>query len=76
MNDQIDKARNEAVQEVASVILKAAGLAMIRHGADPRGSAIVTTDFVMAVLSMGKHIDPAIPTIICTMLSEELHVDK
>ena len=58
----------EAVQEISSAILKAAGSAMQRHGNDPNGGAIVAAGFAMALRAIGKNIDPKIPAIVKEML--------
>jgi len=58
----------EAVQEISSAILKAAGAAMQRHGYDPNGAAIVAAGFAMALRAIGKNIDPKIPAIVKEML--------
>jgi hypothetical protein len=66
----MDDARAEAVQEVSSEILKAAGAAMGRHGDDPNGGAIVAAGFAMALKAIGKHIDCKIPAVVREMLKE------
>jgi hypothetical protein len=65
---EMDAARAEATQEVASEILKAAGLVMERHGNDPNGHAIVAAGFAMALKSIGDRIDPRIPAVVRQML--------
>jgi hypothetical protein len=66
-NDIID-AGAEAVQEMSSVILLAAGATMKRHGDDPNGGAIVAAGFAMALHAIGKNIDPKIPATVKEML--------
>lgn len=68
MTDMLDNARAEATQEVCSALLKAAGEAMKRHGADPNGCAIVAAGFAMALRAIGKHIDPLVPLTVREML--------
>lgn len=64
----LDAARAEATQEVASSLLKAAGAAMTRHGPDPNGGAIVAAGFAMALDRIGKEIDPKVPAVVREML--------
>ena len=64
----LEEAGAEAVQEIASVLLKAAGAAMQRHGNDPNGGAILAAGFAMALNNIGKHIDPRVPQTVKDML--------
>jgi hypothetical protein len=49
----------QAVQDVASALLRAAGEVMTVHGNDPNSLAIVSAGFAMAVIEIEKNIDPA-----------------
>jgi len=48
----------QAVQDVASAILSAAGKAMTLHGDDPNGHAILGAALAMAICKIDKEIDP------------------
>jgi hypothetical protein len=49
----------QAVQDIASALLKAAGEVMKVHGNDPNSLAIVSAGFAMAIKEIDKNIDPA-----------------
>jgi len=66
----MDLVRGEAVQEVSSAILMAAGDVMMRHRNDPDGPAIVAAGFASALRSIGKHIDPNISIVVLKMLEK------
>ena len=70
MSHDMEQAGTEAVQEIASSILKAAGAAMARHGDDPNGGAIIAAGFALAIEQIGKHIDPRIMDTIRKLLRE------
>jgi hypothetical protein len=61
---ELEYARTDAIQEVASEILKAAGSVMLRHGDDPEGSIILAAGFAMALNAIGTKIDSMVPYIV------------
>lgn len=67
MTDYFAQAQHDAVQELASELLKTAGNVMSRQGADPRSSAIVAAGFALALRQAGD-IDPLIPLTVGEML--------
>lgn len=68
MSDQMEIIRAEAVSEVASAVLRAAGAVMDTHGNDPQGVCIIAAGFAQAIKSMDK-IDPVIRKIITRMIA-------
>ena len=65
---EMENAGVEAMQEMASAILTAAGVTMQRHGNDPNGRAIIAAGFAMALQMIGKSIDHKIPATVKKML--------
>lgn len=66
--DDLKAAGAEAVDEICSSVLKAAGEAMKRHGNDPNGGAIVAAGFAMALIRIGEKIDARVPLVVREML--------
>lgn len=65
----MNNARAEATQELASALLQTAGEVMKRHGSDPHSPAIVAAGFAMALDRIGRHIDQKIPETVRVMLN-------
>jgi len=59
----------QAVQDVASAMLSAAGKAMALHGNDPNGHAIVGAAFAMAICKIDEQIDPGFKRHLVELLS-------
>jgi hypothetical protein len=59
----------QAVQDIASALLKAAGDVMTVHGADPNSLAIVSAGFVMAITEIEKNIDPSFRKVVVAQLA-------
>jgi hypothetical protein len=59
----------QAVQDVASAMLSAAGKAMTLHGNDPNGQAIVGAAFAMAISKIDEQIDPGFKRHLVELLS-------
>lgn len=64
----LELATAEAVEDVASSILLAAGDAMTRHGNDPQGAQIVAAGFALALQRIGENIDANVPRVVREML--------
>lgn len=58
MTEEQHMSAAQAVQDVSSAILKAAGECMTLHGPDPNSPAILAAAFVMAIRNITEHIDP------------------
>ena len=60
----------QAVQDVASSLLRAAGEVMRVHGNDPNSLAIVSAGFAMAIQQIEKSIDPAFRLALLAQLDD------
>lgn len=64
----LELARAEAVMEVASALLTAAGSVMKRHGNDPYAGAVLSAGIALALNQIGSQIDPKIPATVRELL--------
>jgi hypothetical protein len=60
----------QAVQDVASALLRAAGEVMTVHGNDPNSLAIVSAGFAMAITEIEKNIDPSFRKVVVAQLDK------
>lgn len=58
MTEYEKNASAQAVQDIASAMLKAAGDCLTLHGNDPNNGAILGAAFCMVVEKVTEHIDP------------------
>ena len=66
--DPLDDARAQAVKDVASAILAAAGEALARHGADPQSDVILIGAFVITVRSLTTKVIPDLRQVLIKLL--------
>lgn len=60
----------QAVQDMGSALLRAAGEVMLVHGNDPNSLAIVSAGFVMAIREIEKNIDPHFRRVVAVQLAD------
>jgi hypothetical protein len=70
VNNELELAGAECVQEMCCALLKTAAEVMKRHGDDPSSGAIVAAGFAMALQTIGRDIDRNVPLAVCEMLVE------
>lgn len=62
----------QAVQDVCTEMLEAAGAAMTRHGPDPNSAAILGAAFAMAADKITNNIDPNFKRRLVILLGGDL----
>lgn len=68
MGDTMMAARAEAIVEISSDLLKAAGTALARHGNDPHSEVVLCAAVAMFVSRIDEHLLPGFQSKMAAML--------